>query len=30
MFDRSRTLFHDKSLQKSGAIFSLRSFENFW
>ena len=29
MFDRSRTQFHDKNLQKSGATFSLRSFESF-
>ena len=29
MFDRSRTQFHDKHLQKSGATFSLRCFEIF-
>ena len=29
MFDRSRTRFHDKNLQKSGARFSQRSFEIF-
>jgi hypothetical protein len=28
MFDRSRTRFHDKNLQKSGARFSPRSFES--
>jgi len=30
MFDRSRTRFHDNNLQKSGATFSLRSFDSFW
>jgi hypothetical protein len=29
MFDRSRIRFHDKNLRKSGATFSLRSFESF-
>jgi hypothetical protein len=29
MFDRSRTRFHDKNWQKSGARFFLRSFESF-
>jgi hypothetical protein len=27
--DRSRTRFHDKKIQTSGATFSLRSFESF-
>ena len=30
MFDRSRTRFHDKNLQKSGAIFSLRRVASFY
>ena len=29
MFDRSRTRFHDKNWQKSGARFFWRSFESF-
>jgi len=30
MFDRSRTRFHDKNLQKSAATFSLRRVESFY
>ena len=30
MFVRSRTRFHDKNLQKSGATFSLRRVESFY
>jgi hypothetical protein len=30
MFDRSRTRFHDKKLQKSGATLSQRRVESFY
>jgi len=29
MFDRTRTQFHDKNLQKSNATFSLRRVESY-